>query len=196
MIYVNVDSLRVPHSSAVKPHSTRYRQNCCRSRKSRTFPLWPATALATETEGASFGMGMINLIPWDQRDKTVYELMKDYEERVSHIKDADIQFFLPPTVPGFGNASGFELRLQDKTSGTFQDLDNVIKGFIEKLEADPRIEGVSTGFNPNFPQYMLKVDLQKAAKLGINIDEAMETLQSYIEVSIPPTSSVSARCTR
>ena len=73
-------------------------------------------SLMTETEGANFGMGMINLTPWSERDQTAAELIEIYKDRTSHIKDADIQFFLPPTVPGFGNASGFELRLQDKTS--------------------------------------------------------------------------------
>lgn len=37
-----------------------------------------------------------------------------------------------------------------------------------------------SGFNPNFPQYLLRVDLAKAAKLGINVNESMETLQSYV----------------
>lgn len=67
-------------------------------------------SLMTETEGASFGMGMINLKPWNEREQSAAELMRVYADRVSHIKDADIQFFLPPSVPGFGNASGFELR--------------------------------------------------------------------------------------
>ena len=157
MIYVNVDS--PPGATLERSEATlnKIQAELLPLEEVENISTLAGYSLMTETEGASFGMGMINLIPWDQRDKTVYQLMKEYEERVSHIKDADIQFFLPPTVPGFGNASGFELRLQDKTSGTFQDLDNVIKGFIEKLEADPRIEGVSTGFNPNFPQYMLKV---------------------------------------
>ena len=42
----------------------------------------------TETEGASYGMGMINLKAWDERDKGVEELMQLYKERTSHIKDA------------------------------------------------------------------------------------------------------------
>lgn len=85
-----------------------------------------------------------------------------------------------PTVPGFGNASGFELRLQDKTAGTFAELDEVAKSFVAKLNADPRLSGVTSGFNPNFPQYLLRVDLAKAAKLGIDVNESMETLQSYV----------------
>ena len=137
-------------------------------------------SLMTETEGASYGMGMINLKPWDEREQSVEELMQVYKERTSDIKDADIQFFLPPAVPGFGNASGFELRLQDKTAGDFHDFAAVADDLVEKLNADPRLQGVTSGFNPNFPQYMLKVDLAKAAKLGVSLNEAMETLQAYI----------------
>ena len=57
-------------------------------------------SLMTETEGASFGMGMINLTPWSERDKSADELMSTFADRTSHIKDAQIQFFLPPSVPG------------------------------------------------------------------------------------------------
>ena len=44
----------------------------------------------TETEGANFGMGMINLTPWSERDQTAAELIEIYKDRTSHIKDADI----------------------------------------------------------------------------------------------------------
>ena len=137
-------------------------------------------SLMTETEGASFGMGMINLVSWNERDKTASELIEVYADRTAHIKDAEIQFFLPPTVPGFGNASGFELRLLDKTAGTFHETASVADNLVERLNKDKRLQGVTSGFNPNFPQYLLKVDIVKAAKLGVNVNDALETLQSYI----------------
>ena len=98
---------------------------------------------------------------------------------VAHIKDADIQFFLPPTVPGFGNASGFELRLQDKTAGTFAELDEVAKNFVAKLNADPRLTGVTSGFNPNFPQYMIDIDAAACKKAGISPSDILSTMQGY-----------------
>ena len=137
-------------------------------------------SLMTETAGASYGMGMINLKGWDNRDLTASELAEVFADRTSHIKDAEIQFFLPPTVPGFGNASGFELRLQDKTGGSFLETAQVADEFIEALNRRPELRGVYTGFNPEFPQYLLRVDLDKAAKLGVSVEGSMETLQSYI----------------
>ncbi|OYX19848.1 MAG: hydrophobe/amphiphile efflux-1 family RND transporter, partial [Algoriphagus sp. 32-45-6] len=137
-------------------------------------------SLLTETAGASYGMGMINLASWGEREKGVDELMLDYSERTSHIKGADIQFLAPPPVPGFGNASGFELRLQDRSGGTLDNMALVNEEFIAALNERPEIEGAFTNFDPTFPQFLLSVDHDKAAKLGISVDYAMETLQSYI----------------
>ncbi|MDF2157781.1 efflux RND transporter permease subunit [Algoriphagus sp. CAU 1675] len=137
-------------------------------------------SLLTETAGASYGMGMINLKTWDERDKDVNELIRDYTERTSHIKGADIQFFAPPPVPGFGNASGFELRLQDRSGGDLDNMAQVTEEFVKALNERPELEEVFTNFDPTFPQFLISVDHDKAAKLGVSVQESMETLQSYI----------------
>ncbi|PRY85716.1 efflux RND transporter permease subunit [Mongoliibacter ruber] len=137
-------------------------------------------SLLTETAGASYGMGMINLVDWASRDQSVNELILSYQDRVSHIKGAEIQFFAPPPVPGFGNASGFELRLQDKTGGTLDKTADISQSFVQELNDRPELKEVFTSFEANFPQYVLNVDHDKAAKLGISVVDAMETLQSYV----------------
>jgi HAE1 family hydrophobic/amphiphilic exporter-1 len=137
-------------------------------------------SLLTETAGASYGMGMVNLKAWDERDKNVNQIIEDYSERTSHIKGADIQFFAPPPVPGFGNASGFEMRLQDKSGGDLDNMARVTAEFVEALNARPELAGVFTNFDPTFPQFLLSVDHDKAAKLGISVNDAMATLQSFI----------------
>jgi HAE1 family hydrophobic/amphiphilic exporter-1 len=137
-------------------------------------------SLLTETAGASFGMGMVNLAPWGDREQNVNELIQDYIARTSHITGADIQFLAPPPVPGFGNASGFELRLQDRSGGNLGNMARVNEEFIQALNDRPEIEGAFTNFDPSFPQFLLTVDHDKAAKLGVSVNDAMETLQSYI----------------
>jgi HAE1 family hydrophobic/amphiphilic exporter-1 len=137
-------------------------------------------SLLTETAGASYGMGMVNLKAWDEREKDVNQIIQDYTERTSHIKGADIQFFAPPPVPGFGNASGFELRLQDRSGDDLDNMARVNAEFIEALNDRPEIVGAFTNFDPTFPQFLLSVDHDKAAKLGVSVDDAMQTLQSFI----------------
>lgn len=130
-----------------------------------TVSILAGYSIVTEVSGSSYGMAMINLKAWEDRDESVEDVMRVLRERTAHIADATIEFFPPPTVPGFGNSSGFELRLLDR-SGT-DDLTQTsvaVNGFIQKLEADKAIESASTTFDVNFPQYMLNIDYDLAAK--------------------------------
>ncbi|GAB2660592.1 efflux RND transporter permease subunit [Flavihumibacter cheonanensis] len=138
-------------------------------------------SLMNDVAGASYGMGMINLKPWDERTESVQDMMEELVAKTKHIKDAQIEFFPPPTVPGFGNASGFEFRVLDKTgTGDLQQTAAVTNQLIEKLEGSPVISGAFTSFDPSFPQYLIHIDYEMAAKKGVTVDNAMSTLQTLL----------------
>jgi HAE1 family hydrophobic/amphiphilic exporter-1 len=138
-------------------------------------------SLMTDGAGASFGMTMLNLKPWSKREESVNEVIQTLTKKVEHIKDADIQFFPPPAVPGYGNASGFELRLQDRTgSGDLQKLETIANNFVEELNKQPELQNCFTSYSANFPQYMIKVDNDKAAQKKVKVAEAMDNLQTLI----------------
>ncbi|GHE40810.1 efflux RND transporter permease subunit [Sphingobacterium griseoflavum] len=138
-------------------------------------------SILTEVSGASYGMGMINLKSWGERNQGLEEVMNELRAKTAHIADAEIEFFPPPTVPGFGNASGFELRLLDRSGN--EDLGEtaeVLDRFLADLAASDAIESASSGFDVSFPQYMLEIDYDLAAKKGISVENAMNTLQTLM----------------
>ncbi|BFM45189.1 efflux RND transporter permease subunit [Flavobacterium sp. CFS9] len=137
-------------------------------------------SIVTEIAGASYGMGMINLKDWNDRDISVNEFITKLGEKTKNISDAQIEIFAPPTVPGFGNTSGFELRLLDKSGGTITNTDAVTKNFIKELNASPEIQNSFTSFDATFPQYLIHIDYDQAAKKGISVDNAMSTLQTML----------------
>jgi HAE1 family hydrophobic/amphiphilic exporter-1 len=137
-------------------------------------------SIVTEIAGASYGMGMINLKDWSERDISVTEFMADLTEKTKNITDAQIEIFAPPTVPGFGNTSGFELRLLDKSGGSITNTDKVTKEFIKELNASPEIQNSFSSFDATFPQYLIHIDYDLAAKKGISVDNAMSTLQTML----------------
>jgi HAE1 family hydrophobic/amphiphilic exporter-1 len=138
-------------------------------------------SLITESAGASYGMAMINLKPWSERKESLNEVIEILQERCKKIGDAVIEFFPPPTVPGFGNSSGFELRLIDKTGSTsLKQLDEVGRKFIDDIKARPEVDNAFTSFDPNFPQYLIHVDYEMAAKKDVSVDMAMNTLQTLV----------------
>ncbi|TDX10591.1 efflux RND transporter permease subunit [Flavobacterium sp. S87F.05.LMB.W.Kidney.N] len=137
-------------------------------------------SIVTEIAGASYGMGMINLKDWSDRDISVNEFIAQLTEKTKGISDAQIEIFAPPTVPGFGNTSGFELRLLDKSGGSITNTDEVTKNFIKELNASPEIQNSFTSFDATFPQYLIHIDYDQAAKKGISVDNAMATLQTML----------------
>lgn len=138
-------------------------------------------SMMTDGAGASFGMSTINLKPWKERAYTADEVIGILQEKTKHIKDAEIQFFPPPAVPGFGNTSGFELRMLDKTgSGNLQQTYDVSVKFMEEVRKRKEIKSIFSSFNPTFPQYLIHIDQDVAAKKGISVDAAMSNLQTLM----------------
>jgi len=137
-------------------------------------------SIVSEIAGASYGMGMINLKQWSERDLSVQQYIAELEKMTDDIADAEIEIFAPPTVPGFGNSSGFELRILDKTGGTIVNTDVIVKQFVTDLNNSTKLKNVFTGFDATYPQYLIHVDYDMAAKKGINVDNAMSTLQTML----------------
>jgi len=135
-------------------------------------------SLSNGLSGASYGMAMINLKSWNEREETIQQTMQALREKTKYLSDAEIDFFLPPTVSGFGNSSGFQMRVLDQTgTGNLERLGSVTDDLIEALEAAPEINNAYTDFDPSFPQFMVHIDQDMAAKKGVTIQKAMNTLQ-------------------
>ena len=138
-------------------------------------------SLLTETAGASYGMGMIGLKPWDEREVSVSDLMTILRAKTAHLTDASIEFFPPPTVPGFGSASGFEFRLLDKSgTASLARMAEVADSLEKQLAASPVLAAAFTNFDPSFPQYLVHINQDLAAAKGVSIDNAMSNLQTLI----------------
>lgn len=181
MIYVNVTT---PPGATVDRTESVLNEIDAISRKMKaveTVSTLAGYSIVNEVSGASYGMGMINLVAWDKRKESVTEMIGNLKKATAHIMDAEIEFFPPPTVPGFGNSSGFELRLLDKTgTDDLNKTSEVMKKFMEDLKATPEIGNVFTTFDVSFPQYLIKVDHDLAAKKGISVENAMNTLQTLM----------------
>ncbi len=139
------------------------------------------TNILSDGTGATYGTLLINLKPWKDRSKSVTEISDELKASTINIHGAKLEFFPPPAVPGYGNASGFELRLLDKTgSGDFKKQEVVVKKFIKDLMARPEIGSAFTIFDASYPQYMLHIDEDKAAQKGITVNNAMSSLQTLL----------------
>lgn len=134
-------------------------------------------------EGASYGSFICKLKPWDERSlaessQAVYGNL--YLRSKELFKDAQVLFFAPPMISGYGVTNGFELNLQDRTGGSLDKFYEVAKNFLADLEKRPEIASAQTSFNPSFPQYMVDIDVAQCKKAGLSPDDILTTLQGYL----------------
>ena len=102
-----------------------------------------------------------------------------YKQKAS-IKDAQILAFGPPMVPGFSVQNGITMTLQDKTGGDLNKFFNVAQDFLKELNKRPEVKQAMTTYNPNYPQYMVDVDVAKTKQAGISPTVVLSTLQGYL----------------
>jgi len=99
--------------------------------------------------------------------------------KTAHIKDAQILAFSPPMIPGFSANSGVSLVMQDRTGGDLTKFFNITKNYLAELNKRPEIQTAQTSYNPNYPQYMVHVDVAKCKQSGISPATVLSTLQGY-----------------
>lgn len=135
----------------------------------------------SNANASPYGAGFIRLKPYGQRgpENDLQKISNSLAQKVSQVKGANAFFFTFPTVQGFGNVSGFEFMLQDRTSGSLDKLGSTAGNFIQALMKRKEIAYAFTTFAAGNPQYEIEIDNNKAKQLGVSVSELLQTLQIY-----------------
>ena len=137
--------------------------------------------ILSEGTSANSGSCLINLKSWKDRKHTAKEIIADLEKKCVAITGAHIEFFQPPSIPGYGAASGFELRLLDKTGNNdYHQMEKVSKDFVKELNKRPEIGSAFTFYSASYPQYMLRINNDIAEQKGVSIGSAMDNMSTLI----------------
>jgi HAE1 family hydrophobic/amphiphilic exporter-1 len=132
--------------------------------------------------GGSYAMVVIKLKPWDKRTgkgEDINSITGQLFGMTAGIKNAQVIFFAPPTLQGFGINSGFEFQLQDKTGGDINKFNDVSTKFLAELAKRKEIQYATTSFNTKFPQYMINVNVAKCHQAGVTVNKVLSTLEGY-----------------
>jgi HAE1 family hydrophobic/amphiphilic exporter-1 len=133
--------------------------------------------------GNNYGLGFIKLENWSERetDETaIQSIIGKLFGVASTIPEANIIFFSPPSIPGFGNSAGVEVNLLDRSGGSFADLDQANQEFIGKLSQRPEFQYAQSSFSTKYPQYKLDINVPLAKEYGVDVNTIFNTLQGYI----------------
>lgn len=129
--------------------------------------------------GSQYGFAVAKLKNWEHRTKSVQDVIGILRKKTADIKDAQIRFFSPPVISGFGNTSGFTFQIQDLESGNLDELDKMSEKIQKLLMAKPGILYAASFFETNYPQYQVFVDEAKAIKAGVSPRQILTLMQGY-----------------
>lgn len=133
----------------------------------------------TSTPNAA--MAFISLKPWDERKRTVNEIVATMNGLVrKEITDASVNVFGPPPIQGLGTSAGFTLMLQDRAGNSPQYLEKQTQAFIAAISKRPEIASAYTLFRSSVPQKSIQVDREKVQKLGIPLQEVNGAISAYL----------------
>ena len=145
--------------------------------------LFTVSGFGFAGSGQNMGLGFVQLKPWDERnraDLTVKAVAGRAMGAFSQIRDAMIFAFAPPAVMELGNASGFDLQLQDRAGLGHDKLMAARNQLLGMAAKNPKLMAVRPNGLSDNPQYLLDVDHEKANALGVAVSDINTTLSTAI----------------
>ena len=128
--------------------------------------------------GQSSGMAFIMLKPWGERDadNSVFALAGRAQAHFSTFRDAMVFAFAPPAVMELGNATGFDVYLQDRSGIGHEKLMEARNQFLGMAAQSKILAGVRPNGLNDEPQYQLEIDDEAARALGVELSDINSTL--------------------
>ncbi|NHN84723.1 efflux RND transporter permease subunit [Acetobacter musti] len=123
-------------------------------------------------QGQNAGAFFIKLKDWDMRTSAGQDVQSIATRIMMHFwGDPEAQIFAinPPAVLELGNASGFDLELEDRGHVGHAKLLEARNMVLMKAAQDKRLMAVRPNGMEDAPQYHLDIDREKANALGVSV---------------------------
>ncbi len=122
--------------------------------------------------GQNTGLAFVKLRPWDERKGEALSVSGVSSKAMAYfatLRDARVFAFAPPAVAELGNATGFDLMLQDRANLGHDTLMKARNQLLAELSKDKRLVAVRPNGQEDTPELQLVIDPNKAQALGISI---------------------------
>jgi multidrug efflux pump len=143
----------------------------------QAFKKYPETdhVFQLDLPGSSIS-GMV-LKPWDERAKTATELMPQVQQDLGKIAGVLAPAFQPPPLPG---SRGLPVQFVIGTTEPFEQLNTVLQQFMAEARKSGMFMFVDNDLRYDQPQFRLDIDREKAAMLGLTMQDVGAALASML----------------
>ncbi|UZJ45458.1 efflux RND transporter permease subunit [Marinimicrobium sp. C6131] len=123
------------------------------------------------------GAGMV-LAPWDRRERTTQEILdNEIQPFMSKVPGLDVFAIVPPSLPSPGGG-GAPIEFVIGTTQPYAVLDEVADEVLSRARETGRFIFVDSDLRIDRPRQTVKIDREKAALMGVNMQQAAADLGS------------------
>ncbi|MEO6872818.1 MAG: efflux RND transporter permease subunit [Chthoniobacterales bacterium] len=133
----------------------------------KVFLSFPETRFVFQITNPSGGFGGMVLKPWDQRDKTAFQLLPEVQKKLGEIPAIQMFPVLPPALPGGGQFPVEFVMLSTAEPQQMLEIANKLQAAAAKSGKFAFPPLIDTKIDQ--PQAEVVIDHDKAAALGLNL---------------------------
>ncbi len=134
--------------------------------------------------GENVALGVVGLQPWSDRESkslSIEGITTRLIKTFSDIKDAQINFFAPPSIPGVGQSNGLSFELLSNNGNiTPNHLFDIMENFLGELNKNSDFAYAFSTFTANTPHIYLDIDRTKLESYQIPVSNLFSALQSNL----------------
>ncbi len=149
--------------------------------KANVDSVFAVTGFSFAGNGQNTAMVFVQLKDWTQRQRPEQKVAAVAGRAMgafSQIKEAMVFAFAPPAIMDLGNASGFDLQLQDQGGLGHEKLMAARNMLLGMAAQNPLLAGVRPNGMDDTQQYKLAVDKRKAGAFGLSLSAVNSTLST------------------
>jgi HAE1 family hydrophobic/amphiphilic exporter-1 len=120
---------------------------------------------------------------WGQRPPgfSQMKIFAELQEKFLSLREAQVAVFPPSPIPGLGNAFGFQMVVEDRSSAGLGELQKATQEILRTAQdRQGFLRRGFTTFSANSPQLYLDIDRTMEKSLGVAVDDVSKTLQTYL----------------
>ena len=145
--------------------------------------LFTVAGFSFAGSGQNAGLAFVQLKPWDERKgagMSAEAVAGRAMGAFSRVKNAVIYAFTPPAVTELGNASGFNLYLQDRAGIGHEALMQARNQLLGMAAQNPALAVLRPNGMEDTPQFQIDIDQAKAGAHGLSMADVNDTLSTAL----------------
>lgn len=141
-------------------------------------------SVLSNADASNAGTVFVILRNWDERKtkNLSAQSLVDQFNGMAYMEIPEARTFgvLPPSIPGLGQSSGFEVMLEDINNYGPQELQKITDELMMAGNRTPGLSSVESMFSASVPQYYLNIDRDKAELMQIPLENIFGSVSAFL----------------